>query len=101
MNLDAEQLSSKRIIGKSGGRNVIELVTKGGWHLIVRADASGFQPIGAGSHKGIARFIAKKKDAELELDELSKAESIDDALLEPYIPFWESFTDKLIASSKK
>lgn len=67
----------------------------------MKASGASFEPVGAGSHRAIARYIAKQKLPQMELTELSKAEEIDPSLLMQFVPFWTNFTDKLIESSKK
>lgn len=102
MNVSAEQVKSKKIIGKSGNQDVVELTLKGGFVMVVKMNASGSgEALGLGSHRGISRYIAKKKCPDLQFTELSKSEEIEPSLFMQYVPYWEKATDDLIAKQKK
>lgn len=56
---------------------------------------SGFETLGAGSHSGIAKFIAKKSFNDLEFDDMSKAGYINPEYFADLIPEYEELTLQL------
>jgi hypothetical protein len=95
MDIPLKQISYKKKIGKLGSDPVIEIGTKGGFHLVVCARKGCVTTLGTGSHPAIARHIAKKKEPEIEFTELSKG---DEVLFEHYqflLPKYELITQKI------
>ena len=74
MDIETKHIQSKKEIGTLKGKPVIELVTTGGLHLIIAAKNGKFETLGTGPHRAIARYIAKKKESEIEFNEMAKSE---------------------------
>lgn len=98
MNIPVAQVSYRRRIGRSGKNPVFGIGTVGGLHLVVAArDNGGFTTLGAGSHPGIARFIAKRADDAIEFD-LMKSEHLDPKFFEDLLPDYEELTAQIRAA---
>ncbi len=77
MNVSANQLKSRpRKVGTRDGGNVMEVVTKGGYHIIVAPKGASFETLGVGPHRAVARHIAKKNNKGIQWLELSKSEDL-------------------------
>lgn len=96
MLIPANQVAYRRRIGRLGGRAVYGIGAIGGLHLVAAAsDSGGLEVLGAGSHPGIARHIAKKSAAEIEFDSIAKHESIDIKHFEDLVPTYEVITAQI------
>lgn len=99
MNITKEQLDPSKKpkkIGKLHGVPVFELCTKGGLNIVcVFNGASGTKILGAGPHRGFARYLALQKESDLLLDELSKSEELDPRCFDHLIPYWANVVDKM------
>jgi hypothetical protein len=64
MKISADQIAEKEIAGKTkDGRPVVYIATNGGLHAFFCKDEEGNTcSIGAAPHKGIAKFLAGKKE---------------------------------------
>lgn len=81
------------MVGKWGNKTLRAIGTCGGLHLIEARDPSGAkQVIGAGSHRAVARMIAKKQHADIEFTDLEKSQGIDERDVIDILPFWEAVT---------
>jgi hypothetical protein len=74
MDITSEHIQSKKEIGTLKGKPVIELVTTGGLHLVVTAKNGKFETIGTGPHRAISRYIAQKREPEMQLNDMAKSE---------------------------
>lgn len=96
MNIDARQLAAKpKKVGKKDGKDVMEVSTKGGLHLIVSAKDGGFETLGTGPHRAVARHIAKKRAPEIIWTELSKADHVELEHFEQHLPKYEALTSAI------
>lgn len=96
MNIKPEHIESKKKIGTLRGKPVVEIKTTGGFHMVVTSNSEGgFETLGTGPHKAVARHIAKKREPELEITELSKADHVDEAHFARLLPEYEALTDKI------
>lgn len=93
MNIDKEQIQSKRTIGKLKGQPVLELVTKGGLHMVIAQKGGKHEAIGIGPHVAVAKHIASKKEPEIVFTELSKADYMEPYLYMALVPEYERLTD--------
>lgn len=97
MDIKKEHIASKKVVGKLDGKNVFELATTGGLHLII-ADKNGKpEAIGTGPHRAVSRYIAEKRNPEIQWTELSKADHIEPIFFQHLIPQYEELTDQLIS----
>ena len=96
MDIRAEEVEYKRKVGKFNGAPVIEVGLKGGLHLIFAAKGGKFETLGAGPHRAVARFIAKKKtEDKIDWTDLAKGDWIDPAHFQALVPKYEAYTDAL------
>lgn len=93
MNLPSSQIESKRRVGKLGARGVWALKYRGGLH-VVAADGDA-EPLGAGSHRAVARHLAQQRHPDLEWTELSKADHYPLSAFEHLLPEATELTDRL------
>jgi hypothetical protein len=101
MNVRPQEIARKERIGTFKGRPVIELELKGGYNLVVSPKGNEVEYLGAGPHRAVARHIAKKRNPDLQITALSKADWIDPAHFEHLIPVYTEMTDALNKTSKK
>lgn len=85
----------KKQIGTIDGDDVFEIRTKGGLHLVTAARSNKAEILGAGPHRAVARFIAKKKSANLILTELAKSSELQEEYIKHVLPEYEALTDQL------
>lgn len=99
--LKPEHLSGRpKRVGRVGKSPVFSATTTGGLSLIfVSKDGRSLDGIGAGSHPGIAQWIAEKRAPTLVWDDVMKSERVPPPphLLEKY----ESLTDAFSASCRR
>jgi hypothetical protein len=76
MEITPQEILYKKRIGDSSEGPVVEVATKGGYYLVVATNGKGIEMLGVGPHRGVARFIAKKKSPSLVLHALEKSEDI-------------------------
>ncbi len=101
MDISEKHLAYKKRIGMYKGNPVWELATTGGWHLVVGTKAGGQHTFGCGSHRAIARHIARKREASLEITELSKADYVPVEAFEHLLPQYEALTDRFNALERQ
>lgn len=97
MEIRADEVEYKKKVGKLNGQAVIEVGLRGGLHLIFAQKGGKFETLGAGPHRAVARFIAKKKEPSVEYTDLNKADWIDPAHFQNLLPKYEGLTDQLRA----
>lgn len=99
MEITANHVMYKKRIGKVGDVPVYEIATTGGLHMILKASGANGKPemLGTGSHRAIARHIAKRKEPRLELNELSKSDWLDPNHYAHLLPKYEELTDRMRA----
>lgn len=99
INITKEQLrSAPRRIGKfKNGDAIFEMITKGGFAVILAKTAKGAKVLAGSPHIAVSKHIARTKYDDIEFSELSKAESDFDAkAMKPVIDLWSNFTDKYL-----
>ena len=97
MDITPQHVAYRKKVGMYEGRPVWEIATTGGYHLLVGLCKGTQKTFGVGSHKCIARHIARKRTPGLELTELSKADQIDPRAFAHLIPTYEAETDRFNA----
>lgn len=106
MNIDEKQLAGKpRQVGTLDGVPVMEFATKGGLNLITTMRSNKPEILGAGSHRAIARNVAKKTVKKnyrnaIQWSSLEKSEWIDEVYYKHLLPKYEAITDQLRNASK-
>jgi hypothetical protein len=77
MNIEPKHIASKRRIGtRRSGEPVVEILLKGGLHLVTTIEKGKPKTIGAGPHRAVARWMAEKNDPDITIEELSKDEQV-------------------------
>lgn len=95
MKISLEQLKLKpKRIGHVKGVPVFECMTKGGFNLVILGGGMG-KVLGAGPHRGMARMLAKQRETDFIMDELSKSEEFDPKVFEHLLPTWSEVVDRL------
>lgn len=94
MNVTSKHIASKKRIGSLHGSPVVEVRTSGGLYMVVCQKSGVLQTLGTGPHRAVARFIAEKREPELEITELSKSDWLDQAAIDSVLPKYEALTDR-------
>lgn len=76
MDIAPAEIAHKQKIGVSKDGPVLEIATKGGYHMVVVKRGNTFETLGVGPHRGVARYIAQKKEPSMVLHEFEKSESL-------------------------
>ena len=92
MNIDESEVISRKTVGKLGEDGVVELVTKGGLNLVFAKIKGKIEALGAGSHKAIARFLARKKEPGIIWSDLNKAEHVPEDAFRHLVPYYTEVT---------
>ena len=98
MDISPQHLAYKKQIGLYKGKAVWEIATTGGFHLLVGHKDGAQHTFGTGSHRAIARHIAKKREPDLLITEMSKADFVDPRAYEHLLPQYEALTDRFNAA---
>ena len=86
---------SKSIVGKLGNKVLWAVSTIGGLHLVESGSPDGSKAVlGAGSHRAVARMVAKRLQPEIEWTMLEKSQAIDERDMADILLFWEAVTIK-------
>lgn len=93
MQLEPADIKNKRRVGTLEGKDVIEVETTGGFHMLVVSKGAGMETLGTGPHKCVSRHIASKRFPRLQLHELAKGEYIEPSLFQHQLPKYEALTD--------
>ena len=96
MIIPGDEITNKEIVGKLGDKTLWQISTLGGLHLIeARSSGGQRQIIGAGSHRAVARHIAKKTHPDVEFTALEKSAQVDPRDFEDMVPFWMAVVEKV------
>lgn len=93
--IGANQISYKKRIGSLENAPIYEMGLIGGLYLVVRPKGSSFETLGAGSHKAVARHLAKKLHPKVEITELAKGDWIDPSTFQHQLPKYEQIVNEL------
>lgn len=96
MNIPAKEVKERKKIGHIGARTVYGIAVVGGLHLVAatKSEGQGLEVLGAGSHPGVARHIAKQRHAVV-YDALAKSEEVDPRHYGDLLPAGEAYTEQL------
>ncbi len=89
-----KHIASKKRIGTLEGKPVVELMTSGGLYMVVMNKNGAVDVLGTGPHRGVARFLAKKREPKLVVTELSKSDWLDEAAILSVAPKYEALTEQ-------
>ena len=94
INLTANQIASKKVVGKTDKGPVFLVITKGGLNLILEVDGKKVNSLGLGAHRSIAQHLASK-NADVTWTELSKSESWEVSEFTQLLPQYEALTNQV------
>jgi len=95
LSLEPNQIKTKKTVGKVNTNPVFEVVTKGGLWVNILGKGAGFEVIGTGPHRGVARYIAEQKQPNIQWNEFAKGDYIDPIDFAFVLPKYVEFTDQL------
>lgn len=95
-----QEIETKKQIGTLKGRPVFEVALKGGLHIVCAALQAGVKYLGAGPHRAVARWLAKKKEPELKVTELAKSDHIEPQFFAHLVPQYEQLVDRMNTLSR-
>lgn len=96
MNISANQLASRpKKVGTLDGKNVMEVVTKGGYHILVAPKGASFETLAVGPHRAVSRHIATKHHKAIQWTELSKGDFLELGDIEHLLPRYEKLTSMM------
>jgi hypothetical protein len=101
LKIEPIHIKYKKQIGHVGSNPVHEILTTGGLYMNILGKGAGFEVIGTGPHRAIARHISENKQPNIVWDGLSKSDHVD---LEDYmylLPKYVAITDALRARQKE
>jgi len=99
MIIPGDEIIYKNQIGKWGNKALWAVGTLGGLNLIEARSPDGKKEvIGAGSHRAVAKHIAKRSHPDIEWTMLEKSNEPQLQDFEDIVPFWEAVVKR--ANSK-
>lgn len=87
-------IASKKRIGTLDGAPVVELMTTGGLFMVCMNKNGSVETLGTGPHRGVARFLAKKREPRLVVTELSKSDWLDETAILSVADKYERLTER-------
>lgn len=103
MDLSPKDLrTAPKVVGKCDGDKLYEMTTKGGLRAIARvkkaaSGAPSYEFMGIGSHRALARHVAKAKNKNCEfVDDLAKSEYLDRSIFERHLQQAQWLTDRIL-----
>ena len=102
-SISANEVKYKKKIGMLNDMPVFEIGLIGGLHLIVTPTkgTSKVETLGAGSHRAVARHLAKQMHPTLEITELAKGDHLELSVFAHQLPRFEALVHQLNAISRK
>ena len=94
LSLTPEHVQSKKKIGSYKELPVFEIVTTGGLYLNVLGKGAGWEVIGTGPHRAVARYIAEQRYPAIAWSELSKSDWVDPADFAHILPKYQELTER-------
>lgn len=95
MHIPADEITEKETIGICGSSPILRLRLLGGLHIVAMRKDQSLVTMGAGSHPGIARHIAKQRHPDANFFDLKKSEEIDPKCFGDILPVYKKFTTRL------
>lgn len=96
MNISPKQIKYRKKVGSTSedSKDIYEIGLIGGLHLIVKADGSKSEIMGAGPHRAVARHIAQQKE-KIDFNDLRKSEEVSVQIFADVLPEYEDLTDRM------
>lgn len=101
LNIEPVHIKYKKEIGKVKTNPVFEILTTGGLYMEILGKGAGFEVIGTGPHRGVARYIAEQRQPGIEWNDFAKSEHFDSAEILAQAPKYQYMTDVVIAYVRK
>lgn len=92
LNVQPVHIKYKKEIGQVNSNKVWEILTTGGLYMEILGKGAGFEVIGTGPHRGIARHIAENRQPGIVWNELAKSDHIDISDFMYLLPKYEAAT---------
>lgn len=99
MDITPDQVQYHKRVGRIGQTPVYEVVTKGGFNMILAARNGKTEPLGVGPHRAISRHIANKTEPQIVWEDLSKSDWMYAWEFQSQLPTWEAETKQLRQSA--
>ena len=93
LNLEPVHIKTKKKVGSVNSNPVFEILTTGGLWMNILGKGSGFEVIGTGPHRGVARYISEQRQPSLQWNDLAKADWQDPAHFAFLLPKYNALTD--------
>jgi hypothetical protein len=95
MKIAEKQVLYRKTIGSVESRPVVEIATIGGLRVVGVPEKGKLKILGVGSHRAVARFLAKKAMPSLKISELEKSEDLKYEDFKDKLPFWQTVVDRM------
>ena len=95
LHVKPQEVQDKKVIGNIDGNPVYQIGLKGGLCIIARMKGQGLDIMASGPHPTVAKHIAKKLFAHLNITELLKSEEIPEAHFARIVPYYLNLTNQL------
>lgn len=96
MQIPGDEIAYKNKVGTCNKAEIWAVGTVGGLHLVeMRSPDGKKEVIGAGSHRAVARHLAKRKCPDLVWSILEKSSEPQLQDFEDVLPFWQQVVDKV------
>lgn len=93
MDIQEKHIATKKRIGTLKGQPVVEILTKGGFYLVVTQKNGRLETLGTGPLRAVARYIATKREPSMMVTELSKSDHLDEASILSVYPRYLAITN--------
>lgn len=100
IDISEQHIDYKRKVGTLKGKPVVELRTTGGLNLIAVAENGAPKVLGCGPHRAVSRYIAQKKEPDIQWTDLSKSDHVDFSSFEYILPQYEQLTEAFRAAQE-
>jgi hypothetical protein len=93
VDIQEKHIQTKKRIGTLRGQPVVEVLTKGGFYLVVTQKNGALLTLGTGPHRAVARYIAQKREPDMTVMELSKSDHLDEQAILSVFKKYSDLTD--------
>jgi hypothetical protein len=95
LSVKPQEVDTRKQIGNIDGSPVYQIGLKGGLFIIARVKGAGLDIMASGPHPTVAKHIAKKLFAHLNITELLKSEEMPEANFARLVPYYMDLTRQL------
>ena len=101
LNLEPVHIKSKKKVGSVNSNPVFEVLTTGGLYMNILGKGAGFEVIGTGPHRGVARFISEQRQPTVQWTDLAKSDWHDPSHFAFLLPKYIALTDAFRARQEE